>query len=212
MASVTAYALGIDYGTDSVRVLLVETGTGRETATAVVAYPRWSQGLYCEPAQDQFRQHPLDYLNSLQQAMAELWQAAPKCAASRVVGLSFDTTGSTPVPVDSEGVALALKPDFADNPNAMFVLWKDHSAVREAQEFTAAADAASENYLRFVGGIYSSEWYWAKALHLMRKDSAVCAAVYLWVEHCDWMAAVLTDTTHPKRLRMGRCAAGHKMI
>ena len=208
----TSYALGIDYGTDSVRVLLVDTNTGREAATSVAAYSRWSQGLYCKPEQSQFRQHPLDYLDSLELAMSELWQLAPAGAASGVVGLSFDTTGSTPVAVDSEGIALALKPEFAENPNAMFVLWKDHTALREAQELTTAAIGANENYLRFVGGIYSSEWYWAKALHVMREDEEVRAAVYLWMEHCDWMAAVLTGTTHPKKIRLGRCAAGHKMM
>lgn len=207
-----SYALGLDYGSDSVRALLVNTATGEEVASSVVNYPRWSQGLYCESAADQFRQHPLDYLESLEQAVAQLWRQAPEGAAEAVVGLSFDTTGSTPVAVDAQGVALALRPEFADNPNAMFVLWKDHTAVKEAAEFTAAAARSEPNYLKYEGGIYSSEWYWSKALHVMRKDSAVRDAVYMWVEHCDWMSAVLTGTTHPSEFRMGRCAAGHKVM
>lgn len=208
----TAYALGLDYGTDSVRALLVDALTGEEVASNVVYYPRWKKGLYCVPAKDQFRQHPLDYLESLEQVVQGLWQLAPAGAAQQVVGISFDTTGSTPVAVDSEGVALALKPEFADNPNAMFVLWKDHTAIKEAQEITAAANKASENYLKYEGGIYSSEWFWAKTLHVLREDAAVAKAAYLWVEHCDWMSAVLTDTTHPSKLRMGRCATGHKLM
>ncbi len=208
----TSYALGLDYGSDSVRALLVDTGTGAEVATCVVEYPRWSQALYCAPEKDMFRQHPLDYLESLESAVRGLWAQAPAGAANQVVGLSFDTTGSTPVAVDADGVALALKPEFAENPNAMFVLWKDHTAIKEAQEITAAATAASENYLKYEGGIYSSEWFWAKALHVLREDAAVREAAWSWVEHCDWMPAVLTDTIHPSRFRAGRCAAGHKVM
>lgn len=207
-----SYALGVDYGSDSVRVLLVDTATGEEIETHVVEYPRWSEGLYCDPGRDQFRQHPLDYLESLQEALSALWRHAPKGAAEKVVGISFDTTGSTPIAVDSEGIPLSMKPEFAENPNAMFVLWKDHTAVREAQEITDAARRSSENYLRYEGGVYSSEWYWAKALHVMRNDPSVAAATYYWVEHCDWLPAVLTGTTHPSVFRMGRCAAGHKMM
>lgn len=208
----TSYALGLDYGSDSVRALLVNAQTGNEVASTVVYYPRWRQGLFCAPAKDQFRQHPLDYTESLVDALQSLWQKAPAGAAQQVVGLSFDTTGSTPVALNRDGVALALLPEFADNPNAMFVLWKDHTAVKEAQEITAAANAAAENYLKFEGGIYSSEWYWAKALHVMRSDAAVAQAAYMWVEHCDWISAVLTGTTHPDQLRMGRCATGHKLM
>lgn len=204
----TSYALGLDYGSDSVRALLIDAVAGTELASHVVEFPRWKQALYCDPARKQFRQHPLDYLESLEQVLAGLWQRAPSGAAGKVIGLSIDTTGSTPIALDGEGVALALKPEFASNPNAMFVLWKDHTAIREAREITAAAG----HYLRYMGGIYSSEWYWAKALHVMRADAAVAAAVHVWVEHCDWLSAVLTGTTHPSRLRMGRCATGHKLM
>lgn len=208
----TSYALGLDYGSDSVRALLVDAHTGTEVASQVAFYPRWKQGLYCAPTKDQFRQHPLDYLESLEAVMRGLWAKAPAGAAQQVVGISFDTTGSTPVAVDEQGVALALKPEFADNPNAMFVLWKDHTSIKEAQEITAAANRAPINYLKYEGGIYSSEWFWAKALHVLREDPAVRAAAYYWVEHCDWMSAVLTGTTHPSQLRMGRCATGHKVM
>lgn len=208
----TSYALGLDYGSDSVRALLVDTADGREVASNVVEYPRWSKGLYCDPSKDRFRQHPLDYLESLEQVVTGLWEQAPAGAAGQVVGVSFDTTGSTPVAVDEQGTALALKPEFADNPNAMFVLWKDHTAIREAREITEAAEAAPINYLKYEGGIYSSEWFWAKAMHVMREDASVQQAAHMWVEHCDWMPAVLTGTTHPDQFRAGRCAAGHKVM
>jgi L-ribulokinase len=208
----TSYALGLDYGSDSVRALLVNALTGHEVASTVVYYPRWSKGLFCAAAKDQFRQHPLDFTDGLVEAVQNLWRQAPAGAARQVVGLSFDTTGSTPVALNQEGVALSLLPEFAANPNAMFVLWKDHTAVKEAQEITLAAQAAEENYLKYEGGIYSSEWYWAKALHVMRADPTVARAVYVWVEHCDWISAVVTGTTHPEKLRMGRCATGHKLM
>jgi L-ribulokinase len=208
----TQYALGLDYGSDSVRALLVDASNGRELASHVVMYPRWKQGLFCNPAKNQFRQHPLDYLESLQAVLQGLWHRAPQDAAQHVVGISFDTTGSTPIALDENGVALALRPEFAENPNAMFVLWKDHTSILEAEQITDAANRSTINYLQYEGGIYSSEWYWAKALHVLREDSAVAEAAYLWVEHADWMSAVLTGTTHPLDLRMGRCATGHKMM
>lgn len=207
-----AYALGLDYGSDSVRALLVDTQTGAEVATNVVYYPRWKKGLFCEPAKNQFRQHPLDYIESLIEVVQGLWAKAPSGAAQRVCGLSVDTTGSTPIAVDEAGVALALKPEFANNPNAMFLLWKDHSAILEAQQITAAANNASENYLKYEGGIYSSEWFWAKALFVLRHDTEVRQAAYSWVEHCDWITALMTGTTHPKVFKAGRCAAGHKVM
>ena len=207
-----AYALGLDYGSDSVRALLVDTQTGIEVATNVVYYPRWKQGLFCDPANNQFRQHPLDYTESLVDVVQGLWALAPAGAASNVCGLSFDTTGSTPIAIDETGEALALKPEFAENPNAMFVLWKDHCAIKEAQQITAAANASDINYLKYEGGIYSSEWFWAKALFVLRQDAQVRQAAYSWVEHCDWMTALVTGTTHPSQFIAGRCAAGHKVM
>ena len=206
------YVLGLDYGSDSVRALLVDTSNGVEIADHMVVYPRWSTGLYCAPERDQFRQHPQDYLDSLEEVMAGLWWKVPADVADKVVGLSIDTTGSTPVAVNQQGVPLALTPEFNENPNAMFVLWKDHTAIKEAAEITQKASANSVNYISNMGGVYSSEWYWAKALHVLRSDEQVRKAAYSWVEHCDWLTAVLTDTTDPSLFKMGRCAAGHKIM
>jgi len=204
------YTLGVDYGTDSVRVLLVDVDSGAEIASAVSPYPRWAKQLYCNAAEDRFRQHPQDYIDSLEEAMNWLWKSAPAGSAEQVLALSFDTTGSTPVAVSSEGTPLSLTPEFAENPNAMFILWKDHTAVKEAAEITAAAEKSDPNYLRNMGGIYSSEWFWAKILHTLRNDDVVRSAAHSWVEHCDWMTALVTGNTHPSTFRMGRCAAGHK--
>ena len=206
------YTLGLDYGSDSVRALLVDVTTGEELASHMVNYPRWAQGRYCEPAKDQYRQHPQDYVDSLVEVVNALWSKVPAGTADKVVGMSFDTTGSTPVAINAEGVPLALTEEFKENPNAMFVLWKDHTSLQEAGEITKAANNNDVNYLAYMGGIYSSEWYWAKALHIFRQDPAVKAATYSWVEHCDWMTALMCGTTHPSQLQMGRCATGHKLM
>ena len=208
----TRYVLGLDYGSDSVRALLVDTSNGKEVADHMVVYPRWSKGLYCAPERDQFRQHPQDYLDSLEEVLAGLWWKVPAGAADKVVGLSIDTTGSTPVAINAEGTPLALTEEFKENPNAMFVLWKDHTAIKEAAEITQKASANSVNYIANMGGVYSSEWYWAKALHVLRSDEQVRKAAYSWVEHCDWLTAELTGTTDPAVFKMGRCAAGHKIM
>jgi L-ribulokinase len=206
------YVLGLDYGSDSVRALLVDTNNGAEIAEHMVVYPRWSKGLYCKPQRDQFRQHPQDYLDALTEVLAGLWWKVPLGTADKVVGVSIDTTGSTPVAVNEQGIPLALTPEFSENPNAMFVLWKDHTAIKEAAEITQKACTNSINYIGNMGGVYSSEWYWAKALHVLRCDEKVRQAAYSWVEHCDWLTAVLTGTTDPAVFKMGRCAAGHKIM
>ena len=206
------YTLGLDYGSDSVRALLVDVTTGAELATHMVNYPRWAEGKFCDPANDQYRQHPQDYIDSLIAVVRGLWEKVPSGTADKVIGMSFDTTGSTPVAINAEGTPLALTPEFAENPNAMFVLWKDHTSIAEAKEITDAASNNDVNYLSHMGGIYSSEWYWAKALHIFRNDAEVKAATYSWVEHCDWMTALMCGTTHPNTLTLGRCATGHKMM
>ena len=205
------YVIGLDYGTDSVRALVVDQN-GWEVSTAVHYYSRWKKGLHCDPARSQFRQHPLDYLEGLELSVkAAIALAEPEVAAN-IVGISVDTTGSTPVAVDRAGTPLALLTDFAENPNAMFILWKDHTANAEAEEINTLAHRWDTDFTKYVGGIYSSEWFWAKILHTLRVDEAVRHAAFSWVEHCDWISAVLTGNTDPLTLRRSRCAAGHKAM
>jgi L-ribulokinase len=207
------YTIGIDYGTDSVRSLIVNTLTGEEMGTSVFYYPRWKEGKYCDPSSNQFRQHPEDYLEGLEVTIIEALNEAGDEVRKNVVAISVDTTGSTPVAVNAEGTPLSLTPGFTENPNAMFVLWKDHTAVKEAEEINKLARSwGGEDYTRFEGGVYSSEWFWAKILHILRKDEEIRKAVYSWVEHCDWIPAVLSGDTHPLRLKRSRCAAGHKAM
>ena len=207
------YVIGIDYGTDSVRSLIVDTANGEEIATAVYGYPRWKEGKYCVPSKNQFRQHPLDYIEGLEQTVRESIANAPSGTADHIVALSIDTTGSTPVIVNQSGTPLAMEKGFENNPNAMFVLWKDHTAVKEAEEINDLAHSwGGPDYTKYEGGIYSSEWFWAKLLHVLRQDEQVRDNAFSFVEHCDWMPALLTGNTDPLKLKRSRCAAGHKAM
>jgi L-ribulokinase len=207
------FVIGVDYGTDSVRSVIVDTRNGRELASSVFNYPRWQQGLYCSPAQNQFRQHPLDYVEGLEQTIRNcIKQAGGASVASAIKAISVDTTGSTPVAVNEKGVPLALAPGFENNPNAMFVLWKDHTGVKEAAEINHHAAKFDINYLQYVGGIYSSEWFWAKLLHVLRADEQVRKVCHSWVEHCDWIPFLLTGGTQVSQMKRGRCSAGHKAL
>lgn len=206
------YVIGVDYGTDSVRALVVNTATGEEVGTAVHYYARWKQGLYCDPASSQFRQHPLDYLEGLQNSIAGALEGLSDEVKQNIVGISVDTTGSTPVAVDQNGTPLALLPEFAENPNGMFILWKDHTANAEAEEINHLAHHWDTDFTKYVGGIYSSEWFWAKILRTLRVDETIREKAYSWVEHCDWISAVLTGNTDPIAIKRSRCAAGHKAL
>lgn len=210
--SAESFVIGVDFGTDSVRVMIVNADRGQEISTAVCAYPRWREGLYCDAASNQFRQHPLDYVEALTSAVTEAIYRAGARAGKLVRGISIDTTGSTPIAVDATGLPLAMTDAFADNPNAMFILWKDHTAVKEAAEFNEHATQFDVNYLQYVGGIYSSEWFWAKLLHVLRTDLAVQSHCYSWVEHCDWIPFLLTGGDDVLQMKRGVCAAGHKAL
>lgn len=205
--------IGADYGTDSVRSILVNADNGDELAESVFYYPRWKEGKYCDPSKSQFRQHPLDYLEGLETTIREVLRKAPAGSAEKVKAIAVDTTGSTPVAVNREGVPLALTAEFKENPNAMFILWKDHTAVKEAAEINELArNWGGVDYTKYEGGVYSSEWFWAKILHALRADPKVREAAWSWVEHCDWIPALLTGMTDPLKLKRSRCAAGHKAM
>ncbi|GAB6089284.1 ribulokinase [Spirochaeta dissipatitropha] len=207
------YVIGLDFGTDSVRAVLVDTGNGKTMSQAVEYYPRWKQGLYCDPHSSRFRQHPLDYIETLEAVIRQTLAACPQCKPGDVKGIAVDTTGSTPIFCDADGLPLALKNDFAEDPDAMFILWKDHTSVREAAEINKlAASWPGQNPVAYVGGIYSSEWYWAKALHVIRNNPEVRNAAASMIEHCDWIPALLTGTIGAGNIMRSRCAAGHKVL
>ncbi len=206
------FVIGLDYGTDSARAVVVNARTGETVAASVKYYPRWMDGKYCQPAANMYRQHPLDYIEVLENSVKEALSQAPAGTAANVVGIAFDTTGSTPVFTDEKGTPLALLPEFADNPNAMFVLWKDHTAIAEADEINKLCSTWKINYTAYEGGIYSSEWFWAKALHVLREDKAIREKAYSIVEHCEWMPALLTGVKKSSDIVRSRCAQGHKAM
>jgi L-ribulokinase len=207
------YVIGIDYGTDSVRSVVVNTSNGEIAGTSVFEYPRWKKGLYCDPAANQFRQHPLDYIEGLEESVKGALKGLSPEVRDNIAGITVDTTGSTPIAVDKAGTPLSLKPGFENDPDAMFVLWKDHTAVKEAAEINELAKSWGGNdYTKYEGGIYSSEWFWAKILHVLRTSKKVSENAFSWVEHCDWIPALLAGDTDPLKMKRSRCAAGHKAM
>jgi L-ribulokinase len=212
MNNSNAYVIGVDYGTDSVRTIIVDAKNGEEITSSIFYYPRWKAQKYCNASINQFRQHPADYLEGLSFTIKDCVAKVGNEIANNIKGISIDTTGSTPIAVDESGTPLALLPAFEHNPNAMFVLWKDHTSIHEAEEINNHAGKFDTNYLQFVGGIYSSEWFWAKLLHVIRQDKAVKEHIYSFVEHCDWIPFVLSGGTDVKTMKRGTCSAGHKAL
>lgn len=211
------YSLGIDYGTNSCRSLLIDLDDGAEVGSTVFNYPSGHMGILLDPKDPHVaRQNPQDYLDGLEAvargALAQAAEKVPGFDPAQVVGIGIDTTGSTPMPVNRQGTPLGLLPEFKDNLNAMVWLWKDHTGYAEAAEITKLAQEMRPHIIAKCGGIYSSEWFWSKILRLRRADPAVFAAAYSFVEHCDWLPAVLAGDTNPLTLKRSVCAAGHKAM
>lgn len=206
------YVIGLDYGSDSVRAVMIDAQNGAELASEVFWYPRWKAQKYCKPAINQFRQHPLDHIEGLEHTISSVMEQSG-VSPETVKGICIDTTGSSPMPVTKDGIALACVEGFEENPNAMMVLWKDHTAVKEANEINELARSwGGVDYTMFEGGIYSSEWFWAKILHVAREDKNVVDATHTWMEHCDFITYLLADEKDLKAFKRSRCAAGHKAM
>lgn len=210
------YTIGLDYGTNSVRALIVNVANGREVGTAVWGYAHGTQGVILSRDPNLARQHPADYVKgaevTIRQALSKARDTVRGFRPEQVIGMGVDTTGSTPLPVDRSGQPLAFDKKFADHPAAMAWLWKDHTGVAEAAEITALAKKMRPKYLAKCGGTYSSEWFFSKILHCLRTSPEVFRAAHTWVECADWVPAMLTGTEAPDRLSVGVCAAGHKAM
>ena len=210
------YTIGLDYGTNSVRALIVNVANGAEVAAAVWTYAHGTQGVILARDPNLARQHPADYVNgaeiTIKEALATAKKSVKGFSPSQVIGIGVDTTGSTPLPVDKEGQPLAFSKKFANNPAAMAWLWKDHTGVNEAAEITALAKKMRPQFLAKCGGTYSSEWFWSKILKCLRTAPEVFNAAHSWVELSDFVPAALTGTEHPDKFIAGVCAAGHKAM
>lgn len=207
--------LGFDYGTNSVRALLVNCADGTELGAGVYPYPTGEAGVVYDPADPHLaRQNPADYLAgltaSLELALEEARKSYPDFSLENVIGIGVDTTGSSPIPVDSHNRALAMQPRFSNNPAALCWLWKDHTSFAEAAEITALARQMRPQYIAKCGNTYSSEWWWSKILHCLRSSPEVFESAYSWVELADWVPSVLAGVSSPKSAKRGACAAGHK--
>lgn len=206
------YSLGIDFGTNSVRALLVDVETGHEVASAIADYPTGEHGIWLSEKEPLLaRQHPKDYIVAMNSAVADAMRTAG-IGKELVVGMGVDTTGSTPIPVDAEGVPLAFQDEFKNDLNALAWLWKDHTSHAEAEEITELAKSTNQPYLAKCGGAYSSEWFWSKALHCGRVAPRVFRAAKSWVECCDFVPGWLTGITNPRAMKRSICAAGHKAM
>jgi L-ribulokinase len=210
------YTIGLDYGTNSVRALIVNVANGAEVASAVWTYAHGTQGVILSRDPNLARQHPADYVKgaevTIKQALAAAKKSTRGFKPDQVIGVGVDTTGSTPLPVDRNGQPLAFQKRFANNPAAMAWLWKDHTGVGEAAEITALAKKMRPQYLAKCGGTYSSEWFWSKVLHCLRTAPEVFNAAHSWIELADYVPAALTGTEHPDQFIAGVCAAGHKAM
>jgi len=206
------YFIGLDYGTDSVRAVLVDSDNGSEIASEVFWYPRWKNQEFCDASINQFRQHPLDHIEGLEFTIKSV-VVQSKVNPKSIQGICIDTTGSSPIPVTAKGTPLAFEFGFENNANAMMVLWKDHTAINEAKEINElVANWQGTDYIKYEGGVYSSEWFWAKILHIIRADIDVKNQAFTWMEHCDFMTYLLSENKDLKSFKRSRCAAGHKAM
>jgi L-ribulokinase len=211
------YSIGLDYGTNSCRALVVNLETGAELGTAVFPYPSGEMGVITDTSDPNLaRQNPQDYLDGcvemIRGAIVETLKMDANFSAEKIISIGVDTTGSTVIPVNEAGTALALTDDFKNNVNAHVWLWKDHTAYQEAEQITELAKRIRPEYLAKCGGTYSSEWWWSKILHLKNIDPKVFDAAFSFVEHCDWLTAELSGDTNPLTLKRSICAAGHKAM
>ena len=210
------FTLGLDYGTNSVRALIVRCADGAEFGSAVVNYPSGTQGVLLDPRDHHLaRQYPGDYLTGLEKSVKAALAAAKKkrgFSADRIIGIGVDTTGSSPIPVDAQNRPLALDRKWRKNLNAQCWLWKDHTSVREAAQITALAAQHRPQFIAKCGNTYSSEWFWSKIWHCRKVAPAVFDAAYSWVELADWIPSVLAGADLPAQVVRGVCCAGHKAL
>ena len=211
------YVIGLDFGTNSCRSLIVDVANGKELASDVFMYPSGKDGVIVDSADPNLaRQNPADYLlgidATIKKALKRAKKARSKFSAKDVIGIGVDTTGSSPLPVDAQGQPLCFSSKFKKNPAALVWLWKDHTSFAEAAHITELAQKNRPQFLSKIGGVYSSEWFWSKVLHCKNTAPEVFNAAVSWVEICDWIPAHLIGELQPEKIKRGICSAGHKAL
>ena len=211
------YAIGLDYGTNSCRSLIVDIENGNELSTHVFNYPSGESGVIVDPHNPNLaRQNPADYILGIEVTIKEAIEKAKATdknfSPDKIIGIGVDTTGSSPMPVDKDGTPLCFHEKFRHNPSAMVWLWKDHTSHGEAKQITELAAKEHPEYLAKIGGVYSSEWFWSKILYCSKENKEVFNSAYSFVEICDWIPAILVGDTKPDNLKRSICAAGHKAM
>jgi L-ribulokinase len=211
-----AFTLGIDFGTNSARALVVRCRDGAELGSCVTGYRSGRQGVLLDPKDAHLaRQYPGDYLAAMEQCVGGALAAARRArgfSASRIVGIGVDTTGSSPIPVDRGNRPLATARKWRRNLAAQCWLWKDHTSWREAARITEVAARMRPGYIAKCGNAYSSEWFWSKIWHCLSVAPDVFRAAHSWVELADWIPSVLAGVSDPTKVVRGICAAGHKAL
>ncbi|MCG8477609.1 MAG: ribulokinase [Spirochaetales bacterium] len=195
------YVVGVDFGTGGVRVVVVDARTGGLRAAAAAGFPRWERGALCDPARHVFRQDPVELIDAYHDALSTAVASLSEAERRDIAALSIDTTGSSPTAIGRDGIPLALSPAFRSGPEAMVILWKDHSAAAEAR---AISDA--------LGTPYPAEWFWAKVLRASRAGPAVREAASTWAEHADWFPAYICGNRTPSTWKRCRSGAAHKAL
>jgi len=211
------YVIGLDFGTNSCRSLIVNVADGKELASHVFPYPSGKDGVIVDSAEPHLaRQNPADYVlgieATIKKALKKAKEVQKKFSPKDIIGIGVDTTGSCPLPVDDQGKPLCFDKKFKKNPAAMVWLWKDHTGYAEAAQITELAAKMRPQYLSKIGGTYSSEWWWSKILHCKNVAPEVYEAAHSWVEICDWIPAHLIGELQPKKIKRSVCAAGHKAM
>ena len=204
------YTIGVDYGTLSGRAVLVEVGTGREVASAMLDYPHavMDTSLPCgkKLGHDWALQHPQDYVDVLTHTIPEvLRQSGVK--PEDVIGIGTDFTACTMLPVKDDGMPLCLLPEFAENPHAYIKLWKHHAAQDKANQLNEIAEARGEKWLQNYGGKISSEWLFPKLWQVLEEAPEVYEAMDHFVEAADWIVWQLTGVQ-----TRNSCCAGYKAL
>lgn len=213
MASNAKYAIGVDIGTDSARAVLVEVSgsqPGKELSVHTSEYKRWKKGLYSDASESRFRQHPDDYKEAVEEVLKKVVRDCPE--PDNILSIAVDTTGSTPCLVDEDLTPLCFKEGYEENPDAMFVLWKDHTGERESMEINSVLSKFSVNYAVHCGGTYGPENFWSKILHILRNSPSLFSDAYAAIELCDYVPAFLTGCHSVRDLKMSRAVAGAKWM